>query len=299
MNLDFDLGSVSTTEFGVGQGTASNPIYRKIVADGDVQDALIEMVANTCGFMQEYSVEQKGFEASEKYGGTEYLAVSVNEEFSKKLKALHDKKKLLNDAYALQQPNDIYCYFARLIDRNGRRLTGVRRASYFKSISNGRAIFFRDELRFVKDPVFKLDKDFDLLIDSKLVHIWRPNAFVILGDLKKEILKAVPKNILLLQENIPFVDFENIHEYATDRIRAANYLASMQSQNMSGIEINALMALCRKSEIKVTEFDGVLFVDDQHIMPFLQVLDRRIFVDELDPSKLERYVAFSRSKMID
>ena len=297
MKLDFDLGSVSTTEFGVGLGSAGNPTYRSILADGDVQDALLEMVKDTWKSMQEHEDGPKRFDISDKHGGTEYLTIQKNETLAKRLSNLHEKKYISHDAFALQRPSEIFCYFTRLIDENNHRLTALRRATHFKSITNGKAMLFRDELRIFNEPVFKLDRDFDLLIDSSFIHVWRSNAFVSLGALNQEILAAVPSNISQLSTKLPFVDFVNIQEYAQEHVRAAKYLASIRSQNLAGIEIHALLDLCEKSQIELTEFQGVIFVDNKSILKFLQALDRRIFVDELDPRRPEGYVAASRSKL--
>ncbi len=297
MKLEFDLENITSTEFGVGLGTAGNPVYRKVAPDGEVQDALVEMVTMTWKSMQKSDAGPSEFEFSEKYESTEYLTVSVNEDYVKRLKMLHELHFVTPDAFALHHSENIFCYFARLIDKNNCNLTALRTASQFKSVSNGRALYLRDELRIFKDPIFKLDRDFDILIDLKHIHIWRPNAFVTLGALKQEVLRAVPTNIALLQTAIPFVDFDNIQIYSQGHIRAARYLASIRKQNLDGIDSLELQKLCERAQISLQVSNGIVRVDDQNIPKFLQALDRRIYVDELDPSKPESYVAASREKL--
>ena len=58
-----------------------------------------------------------------------------------------------------------------------------------------------DTLKLVEDKVFKIDSNFDLLIDSKYGHIWRPSAFESMGKLKKAILDSVPANVREIEQN--------------------------------------------------------------------------------------------------
>ena len=247
--------------------------------------------------MKESDEEPKEFEFSEKYESTEYLTVSVNEDFARRLKMLHELHAIAFDAYALHEQDDIFCYFARLFDSNYNHLTALRRASQFKSISNGKALFLKDELQIVKEPIFKLDRDFDVLVDLKNIHILRPNAFVTLGAFQQEVLGAVPTNIAILRKAFPFVDFDNIQMYSLNRIRAARYLANIRKHFSKGIDCNALQKLCEKAQINLHVFNDIVTVEDQDILKFLYALDRRIYVDELDPSSPEIFVAASRDKL--
>ena len=61
----------------------------------------------------------------------------------------------------------------------------------------------------VEDRIFKLDNDFDLLIDSDRLHIWRPKAFEVMNEMKQKILDAVQKNVSELKQEIPLCGFWN------------------------------------------------------------------------------------------
>jgi len=52
-----------------------------------------------------------------------------------------------------------------------------------------------DALKLVAGKVFKLDNDFDLLIDGVNVHILRPSGFEFVGKLQDAVLAAAPDNI--------------------------------------------------------------------------------------------------------
>jgi hypothetical protein len=69
--------------------------------------------------------------------------------------------------------------------------------------------------------VFKLDNDFDLLIDSANVHILRPSGFEFAGKLQQAILDAVPNNIKSIAKDLAFVAFDGIEAYARKHPRAS------------------------------------------------------------------------------
>ena len=122
-------------------------------------------------------------------------------------------------------------YFTRIADDGGNRTTGIRRAGTFKGILKSRLLrFTTDALRIVEDKVFKLDTDFDLLVEASGVSILRPSGFEFVGQLQGAILNAAPANINIIQKELPFVDFGGIKMYATNHPRAARYLASIRVQ---------------------------------------------------------------------
>lgn len=118
-----------------------------------------------------------------------------------------------------------------------------------------------------------------------------------MGKLKKAILDAVPMNVNQIQRSIPFIDFGNIRNYASKHPRAAKYLASIRKQNLEGIDRSALKELCKKTGINTSDGRGKIKIADEHAMDFLEVLDRRRYVDELDPNTPESYRAASRQKI--
>lgn len=146
--------------------------------------------------------------------------------------------------------------------------------------------------------MFKLDNDFDLLVDSQSVHILRPSGFEFAGQLQDAILNAVPKNVAALQKDLAFVDFAAVQAYAGAHPRAARYLASIRAQKVTkNIDKNALKRLCKDTGVEVKESKGKLLVGNDHIMGFLEVLDRRRYELELVKGTPERFRAASRRKL--
>ena len=102
-------------------------------------------------------------------------------------------------------------------------------------------------MKIVEDKVFKLDSEFDLLVDSSGISILRPSGFEFDGKLKAAILAAAPSNIKEVKKELSFVDFSGIEIYATTHPRAARYLASIRSQEeATNIDKDSLKRLCTR-----------------------------------------------------
>ncbi len=299
MKLEFDLSNISVTEFGVGRDEDKGQSFVAILVDGQVQGALREMATTTWEAMEADSDNPTKYDPSEKHSGTEYLYLPLGEELAASVRELHQAANLPLEAQALSDPTALFCYFARMTDNKKRRLTALRRASQFKGLLKSRLIrLVSDALRLVDDRVFKIDNDFDLLIDSKNIHILRPSGFEFAGKLQEAIRAAVPQNMKAIQRDLTYVDFENIEAYARAHSRAARYLASIRSQKETkDIDKAALKKLCKNTGVDVGERDGKLRIPDEQIMGFLEVLDRRRYELELVKGSPERFKAASRSKI--
>jgi hypothetical protein len=302
MKLDFDLKSVTVAEFGVGRDDGNGQTFVAVPVGADVQGALREMVQATWNAMQEDKNGPSRYEPSEKHGGTEYLYLPLGDDLATSVRELHEAASLNVDAAALSDPADVFCYFARLTDNKNRRLTAMRRATQFKGILKSKNRLVRmldDTLQIIEDTVFKLDNDFDLLVDSVNVHILRPSGFEFAGKLQQAILDAVPENMKAIRKDLAFVDFDGIEAYAGKHPRAARYLASILGQEETkNIDKSLLKKLCKQTGVEIAESKGKVTVADGHEMGFLEVLDRRRYDVSLVKEKSERYRAASR-KQID
>ena len=298
MTLDFDLEGVDTTEFGVGADDGE-PEYHAVPVNTEVQAALLEMACATATVMANIEDSDRPsplYSPSEKHGQSEYLVVPAGHEFEAALRSLHEAANLPRGSASLTARDWLLSYFARFTDCAGRQLTAVRRAAYFKGILRGRLVTVVDDsLQMVRDDVFKLDKDFDLLVDSRATHILRPSAFEFLGGVQRAILAAGPDNVDAIRTELPFVDFAEVARYAASRPRAARYLASIRTQRLAGVNPRALADLCGKTGVRVRTVNGRLLVERGSEMGFLEVLDRRRYELELVPGGRERFRASSRN----
>ena len=300
MKLEFGFDNVSVTEFGVGLDDGNGQTFVAVPLDADVQAALREMVQATWEAMQKCEGPAR-YEPAEKHGSTEYLYLALNDDLAASIRALHESAQLTIDTAVLSDPADVFCYFARLTDTKGRRLTALRRATQFKGVLKSKNRLVRmldDTLRIIKDTVFKLDNDFDLLVDSANVHILRPSGFEFAGQLQQAILDAVPENIKAIRKDLAFVEFDGIEVYAREHPRAARYLASIRAQEeTSSIDRSLLRKLCKQTGVQLSESKGKLTVAGGHEMAFLEVLDRGRYEVSLVKEKPERYRAASRKKI--
>lgn len=296
--LEFDLANISSVEFGVGYDEGDNRAFCLIPVDNDVQDALLEMVRRTWDIMQKLN-EPRKYEPAEKYGSTEYVCVPLDDDVAEFMRNLHKAENIIYNVHVLKEPDTIFCYFSRLIDGGGRRLTAVRRAVHFKGVLKSRLIhLLSDALRLVNDRVFRLDMDFDLLVDSGYIHVLRPSSFEFVGKLQQALLESVPEIVKVIQNDMPFVDFRPILEYATKHPRAAPYLASIRSQEENkNIDRKRLIDHCKATGVDVhLEGDKIVVAKGQE-MAFLEVLDRRRYEVELVEGSPERFRATSREKI--
>jgi hypothetical protein len=303
MALRFNLDDVRITEFGVGIDTDDGQQFVQVPINNDVQIALEDMARDTWELMETKSKSPSTYDPSDKHASQDHLVISLDEDVVSHLRDLHGAKNLPSDTSALDDPSNVFCYFARMTDDRERKLTALRRATQFKGILKSKNRLVRwldDSLQIIEDTVFKLDNDFDLLIDSHYIHILRPSAFEFVGHLQEEILNAVPKNIREIRTDLSFVNLDNIKEFASKHPRAARYLASICAQDEAkNIDKSALKRLCTRTGVEVRESGGKLIVDDGHEMGFLEVLDRRRYELELVDGEPERFRAASRQKLPD
>jgi hypothetical protein len=299
MNLEFDLDSIENTEFGVGIEESNDSGIFVVPVDECVQLALQSMTKATWQAAQGLSASPSLYDPSEKYESFEFVYLPLDDAFAKQMRDLHQANNIRINADALSKPDSIFHYFARMTDKKGRRLTVLRRASQFKGLLKSRLIrLLTDAITLVEGNIFKLDNDFDLLIDSEKVYVLRPSGFEFVAQLKEAVLAAVPANIKVLQQDLDFLDFSNIQDYACKHPRAARYLASIRSQNEAkNIDKDLLKKRCIDTGLEIHESNGKLSVDTGNIMDFLEVLDRRRYEVELVKGSLERFKAPSRKKI--
>lgn len=297
--MNFDLGNIKTVEFGVGRDDGDDQAFHCVMVDDGVQIALGEMARASWTAMQKLTEDPLPYEPSEKYCGCEYVYLPLDNELAVRVQNLHQAVDLDIDQQALNDTEAMFCYFTKFKDEQGRQLTALRRATQFKGVLKSRLIQWgTDALKIVEDKVFKLDNDFDLLVDSEKVHILRPSGFEFASKLQAAILGAVEGNVKLLRSDLPFVYFDSIQEYASVHPRAARYLASIRSQQeVAKIDKQRLLDACGATGVEITENNEEIVVDDRNIMGFLEVLDRRRYEVRLVPKEPEQYRAPSRTRL--
>lgn len=296
MNLHFNMQQIDTTEFGIGR---KNPTaFYFVPVDASAQRAVRAMVRQTLDSMEPMAGEASYYQPAEKYATPEYCYLRAADPMAELFRDVSLADNLPTDSQFPYDLGSMTCYFVKLTDRAGQRLTAFRRAAYFKGMLKKKLVHWdRGTLRVVDDAVFKLDNDFDLILDSRFVHVLRPSSLEALGNLKKLILEAVRGNVSQLAEEIPYVDFEAVRSYAETRIRAARYVASIRQQNLQDIDEGALERLCVTTGVEIQRVNGKLSIPEKDVMGFLEVLDRRRYRVELVRESPEFYRATGRQKV--
>lgn len=298
--MDFSFDAIRMVEFGVGRDDGDKHVFHCVMVDDDVQIALGEMAAATWDAMQKLTNEPVRYEPSEKYSRCEYVCLPLEDDLAVRMRNLHEAENLGIDQNALGDFEAIFCYFARFTDEQENNLTALRRAAQFKGVLKSRLVskLGTDALKMVEDKVFKLDNDFDLLIDNQRIHILRPSGFEFAGKLQDAILGAVTENTASLQAELAFVNFDNVRKYASTHSRAARYLASICSQQeVARIDRQHLIDACQATDVEISAEGEEIIVEDGQVMGFLEVLDRRRYGVELVPDEPEKYRAPSRIRL--
>src|SRR5882762_2338971 len=127
MTINFDFNAVASIEFGVGLDETGQEVFRLIAVDPDVQAALREMASTTVGAMNDVIPEPALYSPSEKYSGHEHVFLPLHDNLSQQLRQLHQARNLPIDSSALNDAENVFCYFSRMTDKKGRHLTAVRR----------------------------------------------------------------------------------------------------------------------------------------------------------------------------
>ena len=302
MHLNFDIENVETTEFGVGSYIGSDRTYAAVPIHLDVETTLQGMVAGTCQKMEASAESPSTFNPAEKYESVEYLTLPIDDDLALRPRTLHEIPNLTIASGYLDCLTRCFCYFARLWDGDRKQLTALRRATQFKGALNKQnrivSLLGTDVLQIVDEPIFQLNVDFDVLVDSDTVHIIHPKSFKLLGQIAEAIAEAIPRNIQAIQSQVGYVDWSTIGEYATTHSRAANLLASIRTNGYGdNLDRAALESECETGGISLTDVAGRLVVPDGQIIDFLEVVDRRRYVSRLVPDVTERYKASSRTRV--
>lgn len=308
MQLDFDLNTIDIVTFGIGNKSDDDISFYEIPIDANIRSELTHMIKHNFALMAADEDRPLPYETSEKYSSTEYLILDIEDNGIVGRSVAAQRYMKLNTALNVRQwspsilddMTSVFCYFARFRDGDGRRITAFRRAMYFKGILKSKNLLMKivdDSLASVEDRLLKLDHDFDFVVDSGNFHIWRPGAFDIMANVGMVVMQAASRMVHDIESRLSFVRFDNIMDYASTHSRAARYLNSIRSQNLEGIECQHLIKQCQETGVTVEEIDGSIVVPDESVIGFLEVLDRRRYVNDLVPNNIERYRASSRQRL--
>ena len=200
-------------------------------------------------------------------------------------------------ASVLREPRAVFCYVCRFVDGDGRKLVGVRRSQVFRGALRKKHLILSlvaDELRMVDDHLFRLDSDFDVLIDDQQVCVFRPGGFEAIGSLQAVIKNAAVDNIQALHNGLPFVRIAGVTA-RTITLTMARQLASVSRPPSAGITLTSLRDACDTNGVAYSFVGGKLEFNNDSVGDLLDILDSRLYVDNLVPGDPRRYRASNRN----
>lgn len=289
----------SSIQFGICVIENNEEIHYLIPVDQSVQSVLTEMLTSFNETFDHVGDKKRLFEPSEKYASTEKLFLPTNNENITKLKTLFDRNNYPTNSVDLSEKLSEISYYFALFSNMNYKIVGVKRPSQFKGLLKNKHRLIRfidDTLKAIDDDIFKLDNDFDFIITKQDVDILHPSGFVFISDVDKYVLEKSIEATLELSEQIKFVDFYNISKFVGKSKTAAKLIASIRSRNdLVNIKKDKLVKFCKKAGINLKANRKNIEPEEENILDFLQILDRRLYEIELTDEK-ELYVAESRHK---
>lgn len=299
IDLEFSLNDISNVEFGAAIKEHNETKLVNIAIKETVQDALKEIINNTWNVAKKQEGTPEKYEPSNKYESKEYVYLETNNSLAKTILKIHNACNIPMKTDAIKSPKTMLFYFTKMTDSKRNKITAMRRASQFKGILSKRLLSIMDDsLGLISDNVFKLDEEFDIIVDKSNIHIIHPRGFEIIGDLKKEIMGASKNNIESIKSSLSFIDFTSIESYSITHPRAARLVASIcSSEKYKDIDKDLLLTFCERTDISISKEDDLIHVQPGNELKFLELLDRRLYSVALVSNKNENYIAGNRREL--
>lgn len=288
-------------EFGICTIIERQQAIIRIPIDDSVRAMLYEMHEEFYKTYFAIEGEPELYQASEKYGTTEKLIIPLNNEHLSSLRELYNQNNIPIANIALGEiANSITYYFAIFRHRNGAKQIAIKRPSQFKGLLRKKLIHLIDDtLQVLPDNIFKLDNDFDFIIHENNIDILHPTGFNFIANIEDEILRSAADATRQLSIRIQFVNFNYLADFVGHSKTAAKLIASIKSRDdLERTSQVKLLEKCTRIGVVVREENGQILPDENHIVRFLEILDRRGYdFDILDDDVLEIYVAASRKRV--
>lgn len=297
-----NLNDFQNVEFGLAISIDGEDNFFRIPVDNTVKSSLIEM-RDEFYRLFDNGDEPDNFLPSEKYASTERLIANLNENYLNTIRELYNTDNIpVSNVELSEIAKDIVYYFAIFYTNNGNREVAIKRPSQFKGLLKKKNKLIRlvdDTLKVIPDEVFKLDQDFDFIIESdEKINILHPSGFIFISDMEEQILQSAVESTNQLAQRIPSVNFAAFTDFISQSKRAAKLVASIKSRtDLEHTSLEKLRNLCNTLRIEIHEEDGKIMPSKEHILDFLYVLDRRQYDIDITDLQPEIYVAASRKQI--
>lgn len=287
-------------EFGICTIIDGQQTVVRIPIDNSVRTTLYEMHEN---FYESYfgiEGDPELFQPSEKYASTEKLIVPLANENLNSLQEIYNQNDIPIANIALGEiANSISFYFAIFRHNNGAKQIAVKRPSQFKGLLRKKLIqLIDDTLKVIPDNIFKLDNDFDFIIHDININILHPTGFNFIANIDEEVLRSAADSTRQLSVKIQFINFNYLADFVGHSKKAAKLVASIKSRtDLERTSQAKLLEKCARIGVNIKEENGQLLPDENDIIRFLEILDRRGYDFDITEDLPEVYVASSRKRV--
>src|SRR5690554_1676408 len=202
------LDDFRNIEFGLALFIDNEESFIRVPVDNTVKEALIEMRTEFYNQFDNGGEQPENFLPSEKYASTERLIANPNEDYLSSIRELYQNTNLpVGNTDLSDAAEYIGYYFAAFHTNNGTRELAIKRPSQFKGLLKKKKKLVRwadDTLKVIPDDVFKLDHDFDFIVESnERINILHPSGFIFISDMEEQILQSAAASAAQLARRIP------------------------------------------------------------------------------------------------
>jgi hypothetical protein len=299
-----EIDDFRNIEFGLALIIDNTEVFYRIPVDDTVKGALVEMRDEFYRQFDATSTEPAiQFLPSEKYSSTEKLKANLNADYLTAIRDLYTNNSIpISNTQLSEIASEISYYFAIFDNQNGTKEVAIKRPNQFKGLLKKKNRLMRiidDTLQLIPDDIFKLDNDFDFIVESdNNVNILHPAGFIYISNMDELILSSVVETVSQLNDTVTFVDFNALTDYISRSKRAAKLIASIKSrEDLEDTSQEKLIARCASLRIDIRMDNGKICPHDDQIIDFLNVLDRRQFDIDITENGPEIYVASNRKKV--
>lgn len=297
-----DPDSINEIEFGVCLFSDESVEFHRVPITREVKASLRSILAETRVKLHERSERPHKYEPSQNYGPMEHLKVGLNDPMASNLKEIFGLvEKALPDPRAMHAPDLLWFYFAIFRHKNGEKSIAVKRAAQFKAVVAARQRLLQigpDALQPVSDNVFRLDHEFDFVIDSRHVTILYPTGFNQIANTESLVRSAAVRAVASIRARMPFIDFSDIERFVERSIKGARLIVSISMRNdLEQIRPELLRKGCKKNGIDLIRRDDLMTPERGHEKAFLEYLDGRRYTFDAVTGPTDRYLAQNRRRI--
>jgi hypothetical protein len=296
-DFDFDNVDERATNLYVRQGTGKNSEFSTVHIDTRVREILLDALLETMESMRFFGTEATLYDPSNDLGYRDFLYFPLDDELATGARVLTE----IGDPPPIQNPLEVLpkinMYMAKFRDLQDRELLAVASVSNFgKYVQNHRFTWvFGNELTVVDRAQFRLESDFDFLIDSSNIFIHRHKTFERICGFSDALVDAMTANLTHVAEQLQFVHFEGISLGLGKSVTAAREVAAIRANRFyENLDAQRLQSGCAKLNIRYEVRDGVMHIDEEDHQKFLFLLSRKFLEIDLRTDGVELYQVAGR-----